>query len=272
MNYQLKNKVVIVTGASSGIGKACVEEFALHKAKVIFCARNINELKTIEKELIEKGHDVVAFNTDVTKRDECEQLINSTIKKYGQIDILVNNAGISMRALFIDADLAVIEKLMNVNFWGTVYCTKFALPYILKTNGSIVGVTSCAGFHGLPGRSGYSASKFAVHGFLESLRIENLKSDLHVMIAAPGFTQSNIRKSALLANGKPQGYTPVDETKLMSAGTVAKSIVKGVLKRKRNIILTISGKLSVLLQRIIPKSLDRLFYNHMAKEPDSPFK
>ena len=161
---------------------------------------------------------------------------------------------------------------MDVNFWGAVYCTKYALPYILKSKGSIVGITSIAGFHGLPGRSGYSASKFALHGFLETLRIENLKNGLHVLIAAPGFTASNVRKAALSADGTPQGESPLNENKLMTAEKVAQKIAKGILNRKRNIIISFEGKITVLLQRVIPKSLDRLFYNHMAKEPNSPFK
>lgn len=272
MFKQLKDKVVIITGASSGIGKATTEEFAANGAKVVFCARNIEKLENIEEDLRNKGFEVASIKTDVTKQEECKKLIEFTIEKYGQIDILINNAGISMRALFNDVDLDVMKKLMDVNFWGAIYCTKFALPYLLKSHGSIVGITSIAGFHGLPGRSGYSASKFALHGFLETIRIENLKNGLHVLIAAPGFTQSNIRKSALLANGEVQVKTPLNESKLMSSSSVAKSIIKGVIKRKRNIILSFEGKFSVLLQRIIPKSLDKIFYYYMAREPDSPFK
>jgi len=272
MQSKIQNKVVIITGASSGIGKSCVEEFAIRGAKVVFCARNIDKLKKIEQNLQHKGCDVLAIKTDVTIENECSILIEATIEKYGRIDALINNAGLSMRALFEDVNLEVIKKLMDVNFWGTVYCTKFALPYLQQSKGSIVGVTSIAGFHGLPGRSGYSASKFAMHGFLETIRIENLKNGLHVLIAAPGFTESDVRKSALNANGEPQGDSPLKENGLMSANTVAKAIMKGIVKRKRNIILSFEGKFSVLLQRVIPKALDRIFYNYMAKEPNSPFK
>ncbi len=268
----MKNKVVIITGASSGIGKACAIDFAARGAKVVCASRNIEHLRALENELKNKGYDAFAVKTNVAIEQECQMLVKKTLEKYGKIDILLNNAGISMRALFKDVDLAVIKKLMDVNFWGAVYCTKYALPYILKSKGSIVGVTSIAGFHGLPGRSGYSASKFALHGFLETLRIENLKNGLHVLIAAPGFTESNVRKSALSADGTPQGESPLNEKKLMSAEKVAQQIAKGILKRKRNIIISFEGKISVLLQRVIPKSLDRLFYNHLAKEPNSPFK
>ncbi|MDY6801151.1 MAG: SDR family oxidoreductase [Bacteroidota bacterium] len=268
----MKNKVIIITGASSGIGRACALDFAARGAKVVCASRNIEQLKSLENELNNKGYEAFAIKTDVTVEEECKHLIDKTLEKYGKIDILLNNAGISMRALFKDVDLAVIKKLLDVNFWGAVYCTKYALPYILKTKGSIIGITSIAGFHGLPGRSGYSASKFALHGFLETLRIENLKNGLHILIAAPGFTESNVRKSALSADGTPQGESPLNEKKLMPAEKVAKKIANGIIKRKRNIIISFEGKISVLLQRVIPKSLDRLFYNHMAKEPNSPFK
>ncbi len=272
MNCKIKDKVVIVTGASSGIGKACVDELAYQGAKVVFCARSIEKLREIESNHRNKGHEVLAVKADVTVEQDCKMLIDTAINQFGKIDVLINNAGISMRALFKDVNLDVIKKLMDVNFWGTVYCTKFALHHLLETHGSVVGITSIAGFHGLPGRSGYSASKFAMHGFLETIRIENLKNGLHVLIAAPGFTESNVRKSALTANGNPQGESPLEENGLMSAETVAKAILKGIVKRKRNIILSFEGKFSVLLQRVIPKALDRIFYAYMSREHNSPFK
>ena len=178
-----------------------------------------------------------------------------------------------MRALFEDLELDVIRRLMDVNFWGTVYCTKYALPYLLQTKGSLVGIISVAGFLGLPGRTGYSASKFAVRGFLNTLRVENLKKGLHVLVAAPGFTASNIRKTALVADGSQQGDSPRAESKMMSAERCAQIIVNGVVKRKREIIMTlVEGKISVFLSKWFPSLLDKLAYGHMAKEPNSPFK
>ena len=198
---------------------------------------------------------------------------SETIKNFGRIDILINNAGISMRALFKDVELNVLKRLMDVNFWGAVYCTKYALPYLQASKGSVVGISSIAGFIGLPGRTGYSASKFALHGFLETLRIENLKTGLHVLIAAPGFTATNVRKVALTAHGGQQGETPRAEDKMMSAETVAIHLAKAIKKRKRTLILTfVEGKLTVFLRKWLPSLVDRLAYNHMAKEPDSPFK
>ncbi|NCB98937.1 MAG: SDR family oxidoreductase, partial [Bacteroidia bacterium] len=199
-------------------------------------------------------------------------LIEQTIARFGRADILVNNAGISMRAMFKDLDLSVIKRLMDVNFWGTVYCTKYALPHILKTHGSIVGVISIAGFKGLPARTGYSSSKFAIYGFLDTLRVEHLKDDLHVMIFAPGFTASNIREEALVSDGSRQGETPRDEASMMTADECARHLIKGIEKRKAQIVLTPVGKLTVILNKFFPRLVDRLEYNYMKKEPDSPLK
>jgi short-subunit dehydrogenase len=269
----MHGKVVIVTGASSGIGKALAYVLAQKQCKLVLAARSLEQLEELQAELTAKGTEVLVVKTDVADEADCQQLIEATLAKYGRIDVLINNAGISMRALFEDASLDVIRKLMDVNFWGTVYCTKYALPWVLKTKGSVVGVISIAGYIGLPGRTGYSASKFAVRGFLDTLRVENLKKDLHVLVAAPGFTSSNIRNTALQADGSMQGHSPRNESGMMSAEAVAIAITKAIEKRKRSIILTFTeGKLTVFLGKWFPKLLDKLSYNHMAKEPDSPFK
>jgi short-subunit dehydrogenase len=267
-----ENKVVIVTGASSGIGEATAREFAANGSKVILAARSEEKLELIVKEIREKGGEASYIKTDVSKEEECRNLVEKTVEKYGTVHILINNAGLSMRASFDDVDLKVLQKLMNVNFWGTVYCTKYALPYIVANRGSIVGVSSVAGFHGLPGRTGYSASKFAVHGFLETIRIENLKKGLHVMVIAPGFTSSEIRKHALTADGTEQGNSPREEGKMMSPEYVAKWVLKGIRKKKRNKILTWAGRFTALFQRIIPDVVDWAYYIEMSKEPKSPIK
>lgn len=276
-------KVVIITGASSGIGLATAKEFASKGDCVVLAARNAEKLKsTVESLGQQYGQEAelenkkvprfIAVATDVVKEEDCKNLITKTVEVYGRIDVLVNNAGISMRAMFKDLDLSVIKNLMDVNFWGTVYCTKYALNYLLKSKGSVVGVISIAGFKGLPARTGYSSSKFAIYGFLDTLRVEHLHDGLHVMIFAPGFTASNIRFTALTADGSAQGETPRDEGKMMSAEEVAARLVKGVYKRKAQIILTPIGKLTVWLNKFFPRLVDRLEYNYMKKEPDSPLK
>jgi short-subunit dehydrogenase len=268
----MKNKVIIITGASSGIGKACAEKFGEMGAKVVLAARNIENLNEAALQLQQSNIDVLAVQCDVSKKEDCEKLINETITKYGQIDVLINNAGISMRALFNDTDLSVLERVMNINFWGTVYCTKYALPFLLKSKGSVVGVSSIAGYLGLPARTGYSASKYAMQGFLDALRTENLKTGLHVMVACPGFTASNIRNTALSSDGSAQGESPRKEEKMMTTEEVANYIYNGVANRKRTLVLTIEGKLAVFLGKLFPKFIEKQVFNKMAKEPNSPIK
>lgn len=267
----MKNKVVIVTGASSGIGKACAYFFAQKGAKVVLSARSKDTLNAISNDLNKKGYDSFFVPADVSKEADCKRLINEAIGRFETIDVLINNAGISMRAILEELDISVIEKVMKVNFFGTVYCTKYALPYILKTKGSVVGISSIAGYKGLPARTAYSASKFAMQGFLESLRIENLKKGLHVLIACPGFTASNIRNAALSKDGTIQSESPRNEQAMMTAEEVAEKIYQAVLNRQNSLVMTINGKLTVFLNKFFPRLVDRLVYNHLKKEPNSPF-
>jgi len=269
----LKNKVIIITGASSGIGKAMAVEMASRGANLVLAARQYVTLCEIAQQLQDKyGIRAIAVQCDVANEDECQHLIKQAVATFKTIDVLINNAGISMRALLKDVDLGVIKKLMDVNFWGTVYCTKYALPYITKTEGSIVGVSSIAGYKGLPGRTGYSASKFAMNGFLDALRVENLKTGVHVMTACPGFTASNIRNTALAKDGSQQGESSMDEGKMMTSEEVAKRIANGIEARKRTLIMTFQGKLTVLLSKFIPAALDKMVYNVFAKEKDALLK
>jgi short-subunit dehydrogenase len=268
----MKDKVVIITGASSGIGLATAAEFARLGAKVVLAARSNDLLENSVESFRKSGYTATAVVTDVTKEEDCKNLIDRTIQEYGHIDILINNAGISMRALFRDVDLNVLKRLFEVNFWGAVTCTKYALPHLIKQRGSVVGVSSVAGFVGLPGRTGYSASKYALHGFLETLRIENLKNGLHVLILCAGFTKSDIRKKALTADGSPQGFTPREEEKMMHPEEVARAIVKALRNRRNYVILTLEGKMTALVKRIAPRFIERAAYIRMANEPDSPLK
>ncbi len=269
----MDKKVVVITGASSGIGLALAKEYAGRNYNIVVAARRIDRLENLKNELAKQEIEVFPVKTDVSKEEDCENLIKKSVEHFGKIDVLINNAGISMRALFEQVELDVIKRLMDVNFWGTVYCTKYALPYLLKTKGSLVGVISIAGHVGLPGRTGYSASKFAVRGFLDTLRIENLKNGLHVLVAAPGFTASEVREVALTENGTPQGKTPRKEEKMMTAETCALKIADAVQKRKSQLIMTFTeGKLTVFLNKFFPRFMDKMIYNSMAKEEDSPLK
>ncbi len=268
----MKNKVVAVTGASSGIGRAIALEFASKGSKLLIAARNEQKLEEVAELIKAKGAEVVTVRADVSVEADCKRFIEMGVSNYGHLDVLVNNAGISMRALFNDTDLKVIKEVMDVNFWGMVYCTKFALPHLLKTRGSVVGVSSIAGFIGLPARTAYSASKFAMHGFLESLRTENLANHLHVLIASPGFTSSSIRENARMADGSKQKKSPLEEGKIMRAEEVAELLYTAISKRKNRIILSRDGKLVVFLNKWMPNLIRRIVYNRLKQEPNSPLK
>jgi short-subunit dehydrogenase len=267
----MQKKVVVITGASSGIGKALAGKYADEGWNVVIAARREERLLELKTKL--KHTEVLTVKTDVASESDCKNLVEKAVEKFGQIDVLINNAGISMRALFNQTDLEVMRKVMDVNYWGTVFCTKYAMPYLLKSKGSLAGIISVGGYIGLPGRTGYSASKFAVRGFLETVRIENLKTGLHVLIAAPGFTTSEIRKSALNGAGKQQGESPRNEDKMMTADECAVHIFNAVQKRKRELVLTfVEGKLTVFLSKFFPRFVEKMSYRIFAKEPDSPFK
>ena len=195
---------------------------------------------------------------ELQNNNDCKLFIESTIKQFGHIDILINNAGISMRSLLIDAEVEVIKKVMEINFFGTMYCTKLALNSIIKRKGTIVGVSSIAGYRGLPGRSGYSASKFALNGWLEAVRTELLEDGVNVMWVCPSFTKSNIRNAALNEKAEAQGESPLDESSLMTAETCATHILHAIEKRKRTLILTARGKQTVWLNKLFPAWADKL--------------
>ena len=253
---QMQDKVVVITGGSDGIGKALVELYLNKGAKVATCARNYQKLYQLQS--ANTGKPLFIHATDVSKEIDCKGFIEAVIKEFGTIDILINNAGVSMRALVQDVDFETIRRVMDINFWGTVYCTKFALDHIIKNKGTIVGVSSIAGYRGLPGRSGYSASKYAVNGWLEALRTELLESGTNVMWVCPGFTSSNIRNAALNSKGVSQGESPMDEGAMMSSEECAGHIANAIEKRKRTLVLTFTGKRAVFMNKFFPALADKL--------------
>lgn len=256
MSQFFQNKTVAITGGSDGIGKALIELLLPMGAKVATCARNQDKLYDLQlRHSNQPLHCVVA---DVSNYNDCKMFIDSTIKQFGGIDILINNAGISMRSLLKDAELDVFKKVMDINYFGTVYCTKLALDSIMERKGTIVGVSSIAGYRGLPGRSGYSASKFALNGWLEALRTELLDDGVNVMWVCPGFTKSNIRNAALNAKSEAQGESPLNESSLMSAEECAGHILNAVEKKKRTLVLTFRGKQTVFINKFFPSWADKL--------------
>jgi short-subunit dehydrogenase len=254
-----RDKVVVVTGGSDGIGKALADLLLQQGAKVATCGRNHDKIYRLQSEYPSSPlHTMVC---DVSSENDCRRFIETTLKVYGGIDILINNAGISMRALLKETSTAVIEKVMAINFFGTVYCTKYALDSIIERKGIIVGVSSIAGYRGLPGRSGYSASKFAMQGWLEAIRTELMGDGVHVMWVCPGFTTSNIRHAALTKEGTPHGDSPMDEGSMMSAEECAGHILHAISRKKRTLVLTFKGKQTIFLNKFFPNLADRLVYN-----------
>lgn len=264
MSAYFKDKVVVITGGTDGIGKALVEKLLDMGAKVATCGRNSDKLYQLQA-----SHPSAALHTmvaDVSNENDCRRFMEMTIKVFGGIDVLVNNAGISMRALLREAGTDVFRKVMDINYFGALYCTRYALDSIIERKGTIVGVSSIAGYRGLPGRSGYSASKFALQGWLEAIRTELLHDGVHVMWVCPGFTSSNIRNAALNKDADSHGETPMDENKMMPADVCADHILKAIRKKKRTLVLTFTGKRTVFMQKFIPGLADKLVYNFFFKD------
>ena len=258
------DKIVVITGGSDGIGKALVAQFLALGAKVATCGRNENKLSLLATEF--PSSNLLTAQVDVSKQDESEVFIKQVVDNWGRIDILINNAGISMRALVSEVSVQTLQNVMDINFWGTVYCTKAALPSIQQNKGVIVGVSSIAGYRGLPGRSGYSASKFALNGWLEALKTELYASGTHVMWVCPGFTTSNIRNAALDKNAKAQGESPMDEGAMMSSEQCATHIIHAIEKRSRSLVLTFTGKRTVFMNKYFPAWADKLVHQFFFKE------
>jgi short-subunit dehydrogenase len=266
----MKNQVVIITGASSGIGKALAFEFGNQGAIVVITGRNQTNLTEAAAELQAANIHQHAIVCDSSSEEQTRTMVQEVIQQYGKIDILINNAGISMRSMFETVDLKVLKQVMDINFWGMVYVTHASLPYLKESKGGIIGISSIAGYRGLPVRTGYSASKFAMNGFLEALRTELIGTGVHVLTACPGFTASNIRNASLTSDGSISGESMREEEKMMTAEEVASEIRKAYEAKKKTLVLTFQGKLTVFLNKWLNSFMDKLVYNTLKKEKDSP--
>jgi short-subunit dehydrogenase len=261
---QFSGKNIVITGGSEGIGKALVVQLLEQGAIVSTCGRNVEKLEAL-KLALGNPERLRTYQADVSDQSGAEGFIKAVEQKDGNIDVLINNAGVSMRALVKDVSIETLKKVMDINFWGTVYCTKAALDGIIKNKGIIVGVSSIAGYRGLPGRSGYSASKYALHGWLESLRTELVMSGTHVMWVCPGFTASNIRNAALNKDAKAQGESPMDEGAMMTSEECAGHIIDAMSQKKRTLVLTFTGKRTVFMNKFFPAWADKLAYKFFFK-------
>jgi short-subunit dehydrogenase len=253
-----KGKVIIITGASSGIGKELALQFAQQGAYLSLGARNADRLKMIMAECLEYRTQVISIPTDVTIQEQCSNLINQTLKHFGRIDILINNAGRSMWVNFEEVkDLNLFEQLMRINYLGSVYCSYYALPYLKQTQGLIVGISSLTGKTGVPTRTGYAASKHAMAGFFDSLRIELSNYNVGVTVIYPGFVKTEMRERAFGPDGKALGESPMQEGELMSVEKCAQQIISAIQKRKRELVMTSRGKIGLWMKLIAPSLVDR---------------
>lgn len=267
MDYSyFQNRVVIVTGGASGIGLATCWELAKHGAGIVMLDMDKNNLANCKKAFLDKGHDILALECDVTDEESCKNSIDHVLDKFGQIDILFNNAGITQRGLFENSDINVFKKVMDVNFFGSLYCTKVALPSLIKSRGMIIVNESIAGVAPLLGRTGYSASKHALHGMFTSLRCELRHKGVHVMIVCPGFIKTNLQTRALGSDGKIASHEQTTIGKSDTPENVAKQIADGIVKRKPMLVLTFMGKVGYFVSRFFPLLYERIMTRQFKDE------
>lgn len=253
------DKVIVVTGASEGIGRALCLALAPQRPKLAIAARNEERLNELMKEVESKGAQALIVPADVTSEEACNRLIRMTIEKWGSIDVLVNNAGRTMWTNFEDiTDTSIFEKMMRLNYLGSVYCTYYALPYLKKSKGLIVAVSSVAGITGIPARTAYAASKHALFGFFDSLRIELDGTGVSVTMVAPDFVLSEIHRRALGHDGKPLGKSPLQEDKIMTAQTCAALIVKAMENRERLLLMSLRAKVGRWIRLASPRLVDNV--------------
>jgi short-subunit dehydrogenase len=254
-----ERKVVILTGASEGIGRALALALARQKARLVLAARDATRIAEITSECEALGAEAVPVPTDVSNVEECKFLVEGAAATYGRLDCLVNNAGIGMIARFEEVeDFDAYERIMRVNYLSCVHLTRYALPHLRKTRGLIVAVASLAGLTGVPTRTAYAASKHAVVGFFESLRVELIGSGVGVTIVAPDFVVSEIHKRAMGPDGKPLGRSTIQEGRVMSTERCAQLILAAMRRRQRLAILSARGRLGRFVRLFAPGLIDRI--------------
>ncbi|MFQ5628967.1 MAG: SDR family oxidoreductase [bacterium] len=262
----LQNKVVAITGATGGMGRAVARRFGLAGAKI--CLLDLDE-KTIEafrKELEKQSIEAYDYLCDVTSRETCDAAIGAVLNKFGRIDILINNAGITHRSAFLQTEAEVFRKVMDVNFFGALHCAQAALPALVESRGLIIVMSSICGFSPLYGRTGYAASKHALHGLFESLRTELSDQGVHVMMVCPGFTDTGITKHALDGDGSLTSHPRSSTGKIASPQDVAETIYRGAVSNKRLLVLSKVGKLAYFLSKISPAFYEKIMANKLRQE------
>lgn len=255
----MKGKVIAITGASKGIGAEMARQLSAKGAKLVLAARNEKELEAVAGQCRKLGASVVVVRSDVAVERDCQAIVAGAVTAFGRLDVLVNNAGATMWARFEDIrDLSILERIMQVNYMGAVYCTSHALPHLRESRGLVVGISSLAGKTGVPTRTGYSASKHAMTGFFDSLRIELEGSGVDVTMIYPGFVATGIRENATGPDGKAIQVSPVKEADVMSVEDCSQRIVTAMERREREVVMTARGKIGLWLKLVAPGLIDRI--------------
>jgi len=261
-----KDKVVVVTGAASGIGLAICRRFAMEGSKIGLLDMDGTAVRACEKAFIEKGIDAVGLQCDVSSEDDCDSAIKKIIMRYGGIDVLVNNAGITQRGAFIETQASVYRKVMDVNFFGALHCTKASMDSLMKRKGLIIIIESIAGVSPLPGRTGYCASKYALHGLFSTLRTEMKPSGMHVMLVCPGFVRTNLQTRALGTDGRVTTRPQSRVGKQISPERVADAVYRAALKRRNIVVLPFMAKLGYWICRFSPILYERMMARMFQEE------
>lgn len=261
-----KNKVVVVTGAASGIGAAICRRFAREGARIGLLDMDEKGVQAAADKFRASGVDAVGIRCDVVSEDECTSAMKEIIGLYGGIDVLVNNAGITQRSAFVDTRISVYRRVMEVNFFGSLHCTKAAMDSLIERKGIIIVIESLAGISPLLGRTGYCASKHALHGFFTSLRSEIRTTGAHIMLVCPGFVETSLQTRALGGDGRVATHPQSMVGKPASAESVAEDIYKGVIKKKHLLVLTPVGKLTYWINRFAPRLYERLMARQLKEE------
>jgi short-subunit dehydrogenase len=252
-------RVVVVTGASQGIGRALCLELAARRPRLVLAARDATALEAVAAECRARGAEALVVPTDVSDEAACRALVERAVERHGALDVLVNNAGMGMLARFDDVtDLSLYERLMRVNYLGSVYPTFYALPHLKRSRGQVVAVSSLAGLNGVPLRTAYAATKHAQMGFFDSLRIELRDAGVSVTVIAPYFVQSEIRKRSPGPDGRTVEASPVKEAEIMSAQECARLVVRAMERRKRMLVMTWKGRLGRWVKLVAPGLVDRI--------------
>ena len=255
----MKDKVVVITGASKGIGAELARQLAARGAKLVLAARSVEALESVAAECRELGAAVLTVKADVAIERDCHAMISGAVLAFGRVDVLVNNAGMTMWARFEEiADMEILARIMQVNYMGSVYCTRHALPYLHESGGVVVGISSLAGRVGVPTRTGYAASKHAMAGFFDSLRAELHGSGVAVTMIYPGFVSTGIRENATGPDGLPIHVSPVREGEVMGVEACVARIVRAIERREREVVMTARGKMGLWLRLVAPALVDRL--------------